>query len=179
MMLAAGPVAAQGNRALVLPITGRLAMLAGGGIRLSAHAPVNAWVVLLVAMNMPMFDRVLEAVVTTLKSAMKSKCDPNTQLDSVWPVAGSLTLATCAILTSLAVQFKELLWAVLVAERPAARLYSFCKQVFCANAGVARMASASSTKINENVLQQFVRQLIISSWEIRFELWLVSVGNPG
>ena len=136
-------------------------------MRLSAHAPVNACVVLLVAMNMRMFDRVLEEVVTTLKSAMKSKCDANTQLDSVAPVAGSLTLDTCVILTSLAVQFKELLWAVLVAERPAARLYSFCKQVFCANAGTARMAIASSAKINENVLQQCVLQFISSLLGIR------------
>src|SRR5690349_8196841 len=153
-MLAAGPLAAQGNCALVLPLTGRVPRLAGGGMRLSAHAPVNAWVVLLVAMYMPMFDRELVEDVTTLKSAMKSKCDPNTQLDKVPPVAGSLTLVTWAILTSLAVQFSLLDDAVLVAERPAAMLYSFCIQVFCANAGKVRIAIASTMTSREIRLQQ-------------------------
>jgi len=99
-------------------------------------------------MYMPMFDRVLVAVVTTLKSAMKLNVDPNVQFASVWPVAGSLTLETCAILTSLAVQFNELLWAVLVAERPAAKLYSFCKQVFvpCADASAVSVSVANTLK---------------------------------
>src|SRR5262249_44757863 len=118
----------------------------GGGMRLSSQEPLNAWVVLLVAMYMPMFDRVLVELVTTLKSAMKLNCVPNTQFVSVLPVAGSLTLLTSAIRTSLAVQFNALLWAVLVAGRPAATLYSFCRQVFaaCADAGAGVMASASS-----------------------------------
>src|ERR1700722_3167963 len=82
---------------------------------------------------------------------MKLNVDPNIQLDSVLPVAGSLTLLTCAIFTSPAVQFKALLWDVLSAGRPAAELYSFCKQVFgaaWANAGADRTAIANSATAN-------------------------------
>jgi hypothetical protein len=56
----------------------------------------------------------------------------------------------------LAVQFSALDEAVLVAETPCERLYSFCMQ-FCANAGTAKMAIASGATINENVLQHVLK----------------------
>src|SRR5437879_7509168 len=109
-----------------------------------------------------MFSRAWLEVVRISKSARKLNVEPPMQDDSVAPVRGSRMFVTFAILTSLAVQFSFCFCT---------RLYSFCKQV-CADADAARMAIASSAKIDESFLQQFVRQLIISSWEIRFELWL-------
>src|SRR5256885_3719036 len=87
-------------------------------------------------------------------------------------------LVTSAILTSLAVQFSLVLPVVPAAETPCERLYSFCMQVLlCANAGAARMDTASKQQIKINRLQNFVLQLIFSSWEIRFEVWVESVGS--
>jgi hypothetical protein len=108
---------------------------------LSAHVLFTdnaaAAVVPVSAMNNPIFDRVDFELVTILKSAMKSNVPPEVQLPKVWPVAGSLTLVTSAILTSFAVQFSKLEEAVLVGETPCEMLYSFCMQlragVACAN----------------------------------------------
>jgi hypothetical protein len=77
----------------------------------------------------------------------------------------SLVLATAAMLTSLAVQPSEQLEDVQVTDLPCARFHSFWMQFSvvtpgCANAGTARMANASSAKINSSFLLQFVRQLI-------------------
>src|SRR5258708_2448519 len=98
-----------------------------------------------------MFERELVELVTISKSARKLNVVPWKHVVSGLPLR-SLTLVTCATLTSLAVQFSFCLFPV--------ALNSSCKQV-CANAGAARTATASSAKINENVLQQLVRQLII------------------
>src|SRR5207253_296237 len=106
-----------------------------------------------------MFSRAWLEVVRISKSARKLKCEPPMQEDNVRPVRGSRMLVTFAIRTSLAVQFSFCFCT---------RLYSFCKQV-CADAVVARMATASSAKVNENFLQQFVRQLINSSSEVGLE----------
>src|SRR5579864_1823591 len=102
-----------------------------------------------------MFSRFALEVVLIVKSAIKLKGTPWKHVDSVLPVCGSRMLVTCAMLTSLAVQFSFCFCT---------KLYSFCKQTFCANAGTARIASASSTKTN--VLQQFVRQLIFPPQKI-------------
>src|SRR5438477_7569826 len=75
---------------------------------------------------------------------------------SVLPLR-SLMLTASATRTSLAVQFSFCL---------ATLLYSSCKQVLPANAGVAKMANASSANTNKNVLLQFVRQFIFFSSEI-------------
>src|SRR5438128_5038086 len=184
-MLAAGPLEAQGNCAGSPLLAGGNGL--GGGMRLSSQEPVNACVLLSVAMYMPMFDRVLVAVVTTLKSAMKSNVDPSVQFTSVWPFAGSLTLETSAILTSLAVQFTWLLWAVLVAARPAAKLYSFCKQVcgmVCADAGAASVSVPSKLKakaVHQN-RKSFVPLLILILFSSVFpdgRPWIVPGRPPG
>src|SRR6266403_1783638 len=97
-----------------------------------------------------MFERELVELVTISKSAIKSNVAPWMHVVSGLPLR-SLMLTASATLTSFAVQFNFCL---------ATLLYSSCKQVLPANAGAARMTIASSAKINENVLQQFVRQFI-------------------
>src|SRR5712671_5729786 len=96
-----------------------------------------------------MFDRELVELVTISKSAIKSKVAPSMHVVRGAPLR-SLMLTACATRTSLAVQFSFCL---------ATLLYSSCKQVLPANAGTARMASASNTQINETLLQH-VRKLI-------------------
>jgi len=105
-----------------------------------------------------MFDRVELEVVLTLKVAVKL----NWPCSMHWFVPGippwnTLTLleSTAAMLTSLAVQLFALLTSA--------------KQLFTANAGVARTAIASKLQIKR--LQNFVLQLIISSWESEWKGW--------
>src|SRR6266849_2634582 len=93
-----------------------------------------------------MFDRELVELVTISKSARKLKVVPWKHVVSGLP-ARSLTPLTAATLTSLAVQFSASDWLVDPAGAPLKMLYSFCKQ-FCANAGGARMAIASSATGN-------------------------------
>src|SRR5882724_3137707 len=115
-----------------------------------------------------MFDREEVELVTILKSAIKLNVDPSKHVVSAEP-SRALVLTASATRTSLAVQFNFCLDTL---------LYSSCKQVLPANAGVAITAIASSAKINETFLQQFVRQLILSSWEIRSSnCWWKSVGS--
>jgi hypothetical protein len=126
----------------------------------SLQLPVNAllWPV---PKKRPMLERVLFEVVTIVKSATKVNGDPWRQLFPVPPLM-MVVPVTAAMLTSLAVHTRvELLWLN--------ALYASCIQrPFWPNAGAARMAIASSAKINESFLQQFVRQLINSSSEIGF-----------
>src|SRR6266567_1877570 len=71
--------------------------------------------------------------------------------------------STCETDTSLAVQTNELelgVFGQFVSLTLLNWLYSSCKQVPWPNAGTATMAIASSARMNKNVLQQFVRQLI-------------------
>src|SRR6266542_6829076 len=97
-----------------------------------------------------MFERVLFAVVTTSKSAIKLNCCPARHLFPTPPITWTfLTAASC---TSFAVHCNL---------PPPLAVYSSCKQ-FCANAGAARMANASIAKINENFLQHPVLTLIPS-----------------
>src|SRR6266536_6551097 len=96
-----------------------------------------------------MFERVLFAVVTTSKSAIKLKGCPARHLFPTPPMTWTfLTAASC---TSFAVH---------CSLPPPLAVYSSCKQ-FCANAGAAMMAIARTAKTNENFLQQFIRQPMI------------------
>src|SRR5689334_19240144 len=95
-----------------------------------------------------MLERVLFEVVTTSKSAIKLNGCPARHLLPTPPMTWTfLTAASC---TSFAVH---------CSLPPPLAVYSSCKQ-FCANAGAARIATASNAKIKESFLQQSVRQLI-------------------
>src|SRR5579864_1292394 len=101
-----------------------------------------------------MFSRAV-AFVTTSKSAMNEKGRPAKQVLIGVPSAFRGFTAS-ATLTSWAVQVEP--------PRCFAIVASTSDKQLCANAGTARMASASSTKTN--VLQQFVRQLIFPPQKI-------------
>jgi len=103
--------------------------------------------------KIPMFDRVELEVVLTSNSAVKLNwpCSMHWFVPAIPPEKTLMVpFFTAAMLTSLA----EQLFALLTSFRQ-----------LPANAGVAIMAIASSAQIKENFLQQFVRQLIFSSWE--------------
>src|SRR5260370_18368681 len=96
-----------------------------------------------------MFDRELFEVVRISKSAVKLNICPARHLFPTPPT--TFTFLTAAMLTSFAVH---------TALPPPPAVNSSCKQLPWRNASAARMAIASSAKINEDFLQQLVRQLI-------------------
>src|SRR5882724_3632966 len=89
------------------------------------------------------------AVVTTLKSATKLKVDPSIHVEMEAPLR-SLTLLTCATLTSPAEQFSDCLSFGF-------RLYSCCKQV-CADEVAARTPIANSATAHRPSLFEVIHR---------------------
>ena len=109
-----------------------------------------------------MLERELVELVTISKSAIKLKCVPWKHVVSGLPLR-SLTPTTFATLTSLAVQFSASDCAVDPAAAPFAMLYSFCKQLlFCANAGAARTAIASTVQQNHKGFVPLLELMVFS-----------------